>query len=148
MVVRPAPAPALVRFHLYAIDSDNQGIANYSITLGSAVLLSNNRSPVSAIQDMNGDSQTAGFSLLRSGSNVNPIVASQNLAGQTPYLIKGFGVSAGSFAAISAADPGSSVTGPTTSAAWGSGYEGGTLGNGPGGKSWVFMAEGITMVPS
>src|SRR4029079_1563845 len=61
-------------FHLYGADDNagSQGIATYSITLGRAVTASSNRAPVSNIQDSNGDTQTAGFNLLRSGSNVNP----------------------------------------------------------------------------
>jgi hypothetical protein len=135
-------------FQIYAAD-DNAGtfgIATYSLTLGPAVTASSNRSPVTTIQDNNGDAQSAGFNLLRSSSNVNPMTGAENLPGQTPFLIKGFGQTAGSFAAVAAAAPQpASVVGPTTSSSWGGPYVGGTLGdwNGANGvKKWLFLGEG------
>jgi hypothetical protein len=136
----------LGNFHLYAVD-DNAGtfgIATYSVTLGPAVNTNGNRAPLTTIQDSNGDNQSAGFNLLRSSSNVNPMTGAQNLPGQTPYLIKGMGQTVGSFGATCQA-LGCPVIGPTTSGSWGGPYVGGTLAdwNGANGvRKWVFLGEG------
>jgi len=135
-------------FHLYGADDNqgSQGIATYSITLGPAVTASSNRAPVSTISDSNGDAQSAGFNLLRSSSNVNPMTGAENLPGQTPFLIKGFGQTAGDFASIAAAAPQpASVVGPTTTGAWGGPYVGGSLvdwAGSTGVKKWVLLGEG------
>jgi hypothetical protein len=90
-------------WHLYAVDDSTTdfGIRNYSITLspgaGGSIPAINHRSP----NDPSWDTATsdgpfaAGFNDLRSGSNVNPIVAGQGLA-NTPQ-IGGFGKTAGNF---------------------------------------------------
>jgi hypothetical protein len=136
-------------FHIYAADDNagSQGIGTYSISLGPAVTASNNRSPVTTIQDSNGDSQSAGFNLLRSSSGVNPMTGAENLPGQTPFLIKGFGQTAGSFTAVAAAAPQpASVVGPTTSGNWGGPYVGGLLADWAGStgpKKWVLLGEGL-----
>jgi len=135
-------------FHLYGADdtAGSQGIATYSITLGPAVTASNNRAPVTTIQDSNGDSQSAGFNLLRSSSNVNPMTGAENLPGQTPFLIKGFGQTTGNFTNIAAGAPQpASVVGPTTSGSWGGPYVGGALvdlAGSTGQKKWVLLGEG------
>jgi hypothetical protein len=127
-------------WHLFALDDvpGDYGIGNYNIIVAGAGSV-NHRSPVTNIQDTNGDAQSAGFNLLRTPTNANPIQASQNLPGLTPFLIHGFGQTAGSFTAQAAAiQPGSTVIGPTTSAAWGNYNTIAPL----NGKNWLFIAEG------
>ena len=132
-------------WQLYAIDDSNSdfGISSYNITLSGATAI-NHRAPVTTINDQNGDPQTAGFNLLRTGTNANPIQASQNLPGQTPFLITGFGQTASNFATETAAiDPASAVVGPTTSGSWGN-YNSPLLsGSAINGNKWVFLAEGL-----
>jgi hypothetical protein len=146
-------------WQLYAIDDSNTdfGISSYNITMSGTTAL-NHRSPVTTVQDVNGDLQTAGFSLLRSGTNANPIQASQALPGTTPFLITGFGQTASDFVTKSTAiDPAAVVVSPTTSGVWGN-YNSPALSNasilaGEGyrsaaaavaaGKKWVFLAEGL-----
>ena len=132
-------------WQLYAIDDSNSdfGISSYNITLAGATAI-NHRAPVTTINDQNGDPQTAGFNLLRTGTNANPIQASQNLPGQTPFLITGFGQTASNFATkAQAIDPASAVVGPTTSGSWGN-YNSPLLSaSSINGNKWVFLAEGL-----
>ena len=130
-------------FHIFAVDNDNLGISSYNLTMGPAVTASNNRSPVTTIQDGNGDYFSAGFNLLRTTSNAPQMQASQSLPGSSPYLIAGMGQTAGSFATIATTrgvQPGS-VVGPTTSAAWGTYLT--SAGDAASGKKWVFLGEGL-----
>jgi hypothetical protein len=134
-------------FQLYAIDdnANSNGLATFSVTLGGSVLLSNNRAPVTSIQDENGDTQSAGFNLLRSSSNVNPMTGAENLPGQTPFLIKGFGQTTGNFTTVASVQPTAAVVGPTTSLSWGGPYPAITnplYANGFDGKKWMFLGEG------
>jgi len=136
-------------WHLYAVDNanDNAGISGYNIALAPSVTAFNHRTPAGNATDGNGDAQSAGFTGLRSGTNVNPIVASQGLPGTTPFLINGFGQSAGTLAgAVSAIDAAGTVT-PTSSASWGT-YTEPALTSDPAavtaanGNKWLLMAEG------
>jgi hypothetical protein len=83
-------------WHLYAVDDGTTtfGIRNYSITLAGASAI-NHRSPFGSYIDENGDTQAVGFNDLRSGTNVNPIVAGQGLV--NPTRIGGLGQTAGDF---------------------------------------------------
>jgi hypothetical protein len=147
-------------WQLYAIESADAtdfGISSYNITMSGTTAL-NHRSPVTTVQDSNGDPQTAGFNLLRTGTNVNPIQGSQGLPGTTPFLITGFGQTASNFVTKSTAiDTAAVVVGPTTSGVWGN-YNFPDLSSpllltGDGspaaaaavtaGKKWVFLAEGL-----
>jgi len=133
-------------WQVYALDDSNTdfGISSYNITMNNAVAI-NHRSPVSTITDNNGDPQSAGFNLLRTATNANPIQASQGLPGSTPFLITGFGQTANSFAnvASTAPNPPNTVIGPTTSASWGA-YNSPALTalETSSGHKWVFLAEG------
>jgi hypothetical protein len=101
-------------WQVYALDDSNAdfGISSYNITMTGTTAI-NHRSPVTTINDGNGDPQTAGFNLLRTATNGNPIQASQGLPGSTPFLIPGFGQTANSFANIAAnATPPGTVVGP------------------------------------
>jgi hypothetical protein len=134
-------------FQLYAVDDNvgTFGISSYQVTWGPIVMATNNRMPVTTIQDSNGDAQSAGFNLLRSASSVNPMTGSQNLPGQTPFLIKGFGQTTGDFNSVAAAAPQpASVVGPTTSGRWGGPYNNGLTdwNSGNGTKKWVLLGEG------
>jgi hypothetical protein len=147
-------------WQMYAIestDSTDFGISSYNITMSGTTAI-NHRSPNTTVLDNNGDVWAAGFSLLRSGTNVNPIVASQALPGTTPFLITGFGQTASDFVTKSTAiDASAVVIGPTTSGAWGN-YNSPVLSNPTllasygnpaavaavtAGKKWVFLAEGL-----
>jgi hypothetical protein len=146
-------------WQLYALDdsSTDFGISSYNIAMSGTTAV-NHRSPVSTINDVNGDPQTAGFNLLRTGTNVNPIQGSQGLPGTTPFLITGFGQTASDFITKSTAiDPAAVTVGPTTSGVWGA-YNSPVLSSptlltGQGfaaaaaavqaGKKWVFIAEGL-----
>jgi hypothetical protein len=146
-------------WQLYALDdsSTDFGISSYNIAMSGTTAL-NHRSPVSTIDDVNGDPQSAGFNLLRTGTNVNPIQGSQGLPGTTPFLITGFGQTASDFITKSTAiDPSAVTVGPTTSGVWGN-YNSPVLSSptlltGQGfpaaaalvaaGKKWVFIAEGL-----
>jgi hypothetical protein len=134
-------------WQIYAVDNSNTdfGISGYYITLANATTI-NHRSPVTTVVDSNGDPQTAGFSGLRSGTNVNPILGLQALPGTTPFLITGFGQSAGNFATKTLAiDAGSSIIGPTTSGTWGT-YSSPFVSPSSSyanGHNWLFLAEGL-----
>lgn len=131
-------------FQLFAIDESDFGLSSYSLTMGAAVTASNNRSPVTTIQDGNGDNQSAGFNLLRSSSNAAIMTGAQNLPDQTPFSIKGIGQVASGFADVAAASAGSSVVGPTTSGKWGLSYNSIPAYLQPyHGKNWVFLGEGL-----
>src|SRR5262245_49108320 len=136
-------------FHVYAMDDNSatNGISSYSITFSPSVSASNNRSPVTSIQDGNTDVWTAGFNLLRTASNANPMTGSQNLPGQTPYLITGIGKTSGDFPTLSTTtgvQPGT-VVGPTTSGSWGGAYNNGVNSAflGPHGEHWTLLGEGL-----
>ena len=106
---------------MYAVDNTDAdfGISGYNVAYTAKVTAINHRTPNGNATDGNGDGQSVGFSGLRSGTNVNPMVASQSLPGTTPFLIKGFGQDAGTLAAkVAAIDPAATVT-PTSSANWG-----------------------------
>jgi len=129
-------------FHLFGLDETNLGISSYNITMGPAVTASNNRSPVTSITDGNGDTFAAGFNLLRTASNAPQMQASEPLPGSSPYIVQGFGQTAGDFASQASSkgvQPGS-VVGPTTSAGWGTYLTSG--GDAASGKKWVFLGEG------
>jgi hypothetical protein len=86
-------------WHLYAIDdgTGDFGIRSYSVTLGGTIPAINHRSPSDSWNTAADDGPFgAGFNDLRSGSNINPIVAGQGLA-NVP-LIGGFGQTASDFA--------------------------------------------------
>ena len=131
-------------YHIYAADDNvgTFGISSYDLTMGPLVTTSGHRSPVTTIQDSNGDTWSAGFNLLRTASNAPSMQASQSLPGMTPYLIKGIGQTAGDFGICHAAF---CVVGPSTSPSWGGPYNNGLAdwnsGNGP--KKWVLIGEGI-----
>lgn len=132
-------------WQMYALDTDpaSFGISSYNITMTGATAI-NHRAPVTTVNDENGDPQTAGFNLLRTATNANPIQAAQNLPGQTPFLLTGFGQTASNFATkATAIDPLATVVGPTTSGSWGV-YPGlaATNASSYGSGAWIFLAEG------
>jgi len=136
-------------WHLYAVDNtnDNAGISGYNIALSPSITAFNHRTPAGNATDGNGDAQSAGFTGLRSGTNVAPIVASQGLPGTTPFLINGFGQSAGTLAGSVAAIDAAGTVAPTSSASWGTYTEPALLSDpaavtAANGNKWLFMAEG------
>jgi hypothetical protein len=122
----------------------------------------NHRSPNGIAIDMNGDVQNWGFSLLRTGTNVNPITAAEPLPGTSPFVITGFGRTAGSASSqILAADPAATGITATSGATWGT-YNDPILSNTSllaaaaapkslaavsAGRKWVFIAEGLAADP-
>jgi hypothetical protein len=139
-------------WQVYALDQSTTdfGISSYNITMANTTAI-NHRSPSGTISDENGDNQPTGFSLLRTGTNINPAQAAQHLPdpGTTAFLVKGFGQTAGSFANVAAAAPQpASVVAGATSGSWGSYLDPslapGAAGFGPG--NWVFLLEGTYTV--
>ena len=135
-------------FQIYAIDTAGLGISSYNLTMGPVVTASNNRAPVTTIQDANSDFWPAGFSLFRTASNAPQMQASQSLPGSSPYLILGMGQTTGNFTDVAAAGPNqpASVGGPATSGTWGGPYNNGLTSYS---KKWLFIGEGLwdTAVP-
>ena len=140
-------------WQLYAVDNTDAdfGISGYAIEFSAIATAINHRTPAGNATDGNGDAQSAGFTGLRSGTNVNPMVASQGLPGTTPFLITGFGQTAGTLAAkVAAIDPAGTVA-PTSSANWGT-YTRPEL-QSPialalaNGNAWMLMAEGTYIGP-
>jgi hypothetical protein len=90
---------------LYARTSfgDNFGIASYKVSLLNTTSILH-RSPRARLSPdpagIDPDQEPAGFTLLRTANNVNPIHASQDTVSPTPYLVKRFGQMAGSFASL------------------------------------------------
>jgi hypothetical protein len=139
-------------FQLYVADDNagSLGLSSYNVTMGALVTASNNRAPqVNGINDSNGDTQPAGFTLLRSASNAPAMQGSEPLPGSTGAisLITGFGQTASSFTAFAASQPQpASLAGTPTSGSWGGPYSpavvqtdyAGTTGN----KKWMFLGEG------
>ena len=107
-------------WHLFVGDSldDNFGIVSYGISILNATTISH-RSPRAYVEDDEG-SWPVGFTLVRSGTNQASIpggflfTASLDIALPTPYLIRGYGQEAGSFAANGLFPAG----GPVTQASW------------------------------
>lgn len=139
-------------WHLYAVetgDSTDLGISSYNITLAGATAI-NHRSSNGSANNSDGDSQTWGFTGLRSGTNANPIVASQALPGTSLFLVQGFGKTAGNAnTVLPTIDAG--VTGITavSGISWGNyATEGAAVSNmaqvsaANGGNKWMFIAEG------
>ena len=93
--------------------------------------------------------QSAGFTGLRSGTNVNPMVASQGLPGTTPFLINNFGQDPGTLAGEVAAIDAAGTVAPTSSANWGTyanklelSVPDATAANLADGNAWMLMSEG------
>jgi len=142
-------------WHLYAVDdlAGDFGIRSYSVTLGGSTTIPavNHRSPSDSWDTATQDGPFgAGFNDLRSGSNINPIVAGQGLA-NVP-LIGGFGQTAGDFPTK---EGGTSATHNVVgSGQWGIYADPGTSGlaTGFGGsglqRNALFLAEGTYTGPA
>jgi hypothetical protein len=84
---------------------DNFGLAAYGISVQNVTSTFHRAPRVVHSEDLNFDIYSAGFSILRSANNgiISGtgfyITASQDTVAPTPYLIRGFGQSASSFAA-------------------------------------------------
>jgi hypothetical protein len=143
-------------WHLYAVDDSTTdfGIRNYQIAItpaaGGTVPAINHRSPNDAAWDTatNDGPFAAGFNDLRSGNNINPIVAGQGLA-NTPNIAN-FGKTAGDFQTSETLSGNLPATHPgVISGAWGLYADPGTAGianPGVGGsglpRNALFIAEG------
>jgi len=152
-------------WQLYAIEdaaATDLGISGYSVTMTNTTAI-NHRSPTGSEVNTAGDTNPWGFSNLRSGTNANPIVASQPLPTTdptAPVLITGFGREANNAnAKILLADPGATSITASTGASWGA-YNSPVLNNAAtllaanpsasaaatamnAGRKWVFLAEGL-----
>jgi hypothetical protein len=158
--------PGTYQLFANAAGADNNGIASYSISVQNVSSLLHRAPRVTSSTDENGDGGPAGFSLFRSANNAVAlgtgfmVGASQDTVAPTPYLIDGFGQTAGSFA--NELPPGNTNVG-TLQATWNANlllaegsFTGATpdldLANidvfmnlfSPGGTSSVFKAETLT----
>jgi hypothetical protein len=92
-------------YDLYASDSlgDNFGIASYGISIQNVSSMIHRSPQVLLVDDGNGNTDPAGFTLLSSANNQTPtgtgfyFGASQDTITPTQYLIRGFGQMPGSF---------------------------------------------------
>jgi len=152
-------------WQLYAIEdtaATDPGISLYNITMGGTTAI-NHRSPNGSEVNGNGDPQSWGFANLRSGTNTNPIVASQPLPTTDPIAppqIFGFGRTANSAnSAIISQDSAATGITATSGPSWGS-YSPPVLANSASvlaansaatdiaaalnaGRKFVFIAEGL-----
>jgi hypothetical protein len=125
---------------LFALDAnqDSLGISTYCVNVTGATSIIHN-SPVATVESAEGNTYSAGFNLLRSGST-SPIHAAQNFPDQTLFHIPGFGKSASNFeSAVTAIDPTAEVLEGAISETWGSDP------NAPatiGGNQWMLIAQG------
>ncbi|MGE3244028.1 MAG: PEP-CTERM sorting domain-containing protein [Pirellulales bacterium] len=95
-------------YQLYAsiTDAESTGIAGYGISIQGVSSVTHRAPRVNSSETVDGDIFPAGFTLLRSGNNQVPtgsgflIGAGQDTVTPTPYLIQGFGKTAGSFSAL------------------------------------------------
>lgn len=136
-------------WQLYAVDDSTSdfGISSYNITMTGATAINHRSTSTTAITDGNGDTQSAGFPLLRTATNANPIQASQPLPGTSPFLFTGFGQTAGTLAAKVAAVDAVASVGAATSAGWGnyasSAFTQPNAIDAAKGNKWFFIAEGL-----
>lgn len=134
-------------WQLYALDTSTTdfGISSYDILMSGTTAV-NHRSPSTTVNNTDGDPNSAGFTLLRTLTNQNPIQASQGLPGPGTFLMTGYGQTASDFITKSVAiDAGATVVGPTVSGVWGN-YNSpalAPLSAANGGNKWVFLAEGL-----
>jgi len=112
-------------WQLYAIEdaaASDVGIQSYNVTMTGQTAI-NHRSPNGGYNDGDGDPASWGFVFSRSGTNVNPIVASYALPTANPIFpvqIPGFGRTAGNAnTAITAVDPGATSITATSGLSWG-----------------------------
>jgi len=157
-------------WQLYAIEdaaANDVGIQSYNVTMAGTTAI-NHRSPNGTDVDGDGDPTSWGFTFSRSGTNVNPIVASYTLPTANPIfppVIAGFGRTANNAnAAILAIDPGATAITAASGASWGA-YNSPVLNSSatllaanPGasaaaaamnaGRKWLFLAEGLGAAPS
>jgi len=152
-------------WQLYAIEDTSGtdlGISSYNVTMTGTSAI-NHRSPNGGFMNSNGDSPLWGFANLRSGTNANPIVASQPLPSAdplNPVLITGYGLQANNATTyLTSKDSGASNITSNSGASWGA-YNSLVLNNTAAllaanpsasaaaaamnaGHKWVFLAEGL-----
>jgi len=157
MLLNPASTAGVVTsnrsgagtWQLYAIEdaaSTDVGIQSYNVTLTGATA-TNHRSPNGSYNDSDGDPASWGFTFSRSGTNVNPLVASYALPTANPIFpvqIPGFGRTANNAqAAITAVDAGATAVAAVSGASWGAYNSAALLPlQTSTGHKWVFLAEG------
>jgi hypothetical protein len=143
-------------WQLYAIEdaaSADQGISLYNITMTGTTAI-NHRSPNGSETNGNGDSAAFGFTGLRTGTNANPIGASQPLYSIADPLsspqIPGFGRTAGTAAAaVAAYDAAATSINATSGASWGTYLSPALVPlQTSTGHKWVFLAEGLGTQPA
>jgi hypothetical protein len=130
------------RYHLYAYDNTvgSLGIAAYDIAL-TGTTSNLHRTPNTHYFEVDEDEGEgdAGFPLLRTVNNVNPMIGSQPLLGN-PTQLTGFGREASSFAAK--LPPGTMLSAPQSSLAWGSNVTKPTNTVPNNNLPWLLIAEG------
>src|SRR5262249_6274598 len=107
-------------WQLYAVDdiAGSFGIAQVKAQLTGTTPIITNR-VTQTLYDTDDDSgDKAGFTLLRSANNANPVTASQELPGSQPFFVGGFGITAGNYTAALSAQSPTGFSG-TTNGQWG-----------------------------
>jgi hypothetical protein len=151
MVVHPGAenGSAPGTWQLFAVDNTvgDYGISSYNVDISGAATVRHTSPSTHAIQDNDGNTINGGFNLLRGVSGTAgsySIHAAQDLPGQSPMLITGFGKESGSFAAEAAARLGSTAPPAGTSPDWGDYSTISPL----NGKNWLLLAEGTYDTPA
>jgi hypothetical protein len=115
-------------WHLYVADNADGsfGIAQVKVAMTGTLPSINNRLTQTTYDTAASTGNKAGFTLLRSGTNIQPITGSAELPGSQPYIQTGLGRAAGDYSTIPSA---TSFTG-TLNGQWGN-YNDGALTPGP-----------------
>jgi hypothetical protein len=136
-------------WQLFAVDNTvgDYGISSYNVDISGATTVRHTSPSTHAIQDKDGNPVDGGFNLLRGVSGAAgsySIHAAQDLPGQSPMLITGFGKESGSFAGEAAARLGSTAPPAGTSPDWGDSSAISPL----NGNNWLLLADGTYDTPA
>jgi hypothetical protein len=136
-------------WQLFAVDNNpgDFGISSYNVDISGASTVHHKSPSTHAILDNEGNPVDGGFNLLREvtgAAGSYSIHAAQNLPGQSPLLITGFGKQSGSFAAEAAARLGTTTLPAGTSPDWGDSSAVSPL----NGNNWLLLAEGTYDTPA
>ncbi len=129
-------------WHLFALDDADGsfGIAQVKAQLIGTLPAINNRLTQTLYDTVDDVGFKAGFTLLRSATNANPITGSAELPGTQPYTQGGLGRTSGNYSTI----PGATSFSGTTNGQWGNYADPGTSGTTILGhaRNALFVAEG------
>jgi len=104
-------------WQLYVVDEaqGSFGIAQVQAKLNGIIPAINNRLTQTIYDTADDTGFKAGFTLLRSATNVNPVFGSAELPGSQPFTQGGLGITAGNYSNI----PGAAAFSGTTNGQWG-----------------------------